>query len=439
MDKYLIIVILLNVVILFSVFSAFYPVGSDEAFYANTAQDILAGKGYTGDIIAPGLSYILSGFYMLFGQNGIAERLISPIFTILSSIVLYFLSRRYLESKWSLLSVILFFTLPLTILLGSRMLTEPVAMFFFLLSIYFFSRGVSERSVYLIPAAISASIAVLIRYPSVLLLGIFAIYFVINREKIIPLLKDRILYISILAGILTILPLLFLSQINYSSPLHMISAAFTSYYTNTGFSPAFYLLNFPLVSAGLFPLFIFSIYLVYRTRDRLYAWFILSVAFLVLYRALFLPIHEERYLVDILPFVSILSVLPLIHLQKYIKKSFILPILLSIIIVSNIFFGIFLSDYYHSRPRYTEVKSAIEWTEKNCSEQDIFTNAARHYKYYTGKDVEVLDLDKIKASRSYCLLYTPYEGSIGYIEDFIKGKIASAKFGQVEIFREINQ
>ncbi|MBI4015346.1 MAG: glycosyltransferase family 39 protein [Candidatus Aenigmarchaeota archaeon] len=439
MDKHLIIVILLNLLIIVSVFSSFYPVGSDEAFYANTARDLLAGKGYTGNIIAPGFSYILSVFYVLFGQNGVAERLIAPIFTMLSSIVLYFLSRRHLEGKWSLLSVILFFTLPLTILLSSRMLTEPVAMFFFLLSLYFFSKYTEGKNINLIPAAIFAAIAVLIRYPSVLLIGIFAIYFVINRNKIIPLLKDKIFYLAILAGILVISPLLFLSQINYASPLHMISAAFTSYYTSTGFNPLFYLLTFPLVSAGLFPLFILSIYSVYRTRDRRYLWLILSVAFLVLYRSLFLPIHEERYLVDILPFISILSVLPLIHLQKYIKKSFMLPILLSIIILFNTIFGIFISDYYHSLPRYTEVKSGIEWTEKNCSGQDIFTNAARHYKYYTGKDVEVLNLDKIKVSKSYCLLYTSYEGSIGYIEEFLKGKTPSVKFGQVEIFREINQ
>ncbi len=434
MDRNLIFIIVLNTLILISIFSLSYPVGSDEAFYSNVARDILAGKGYTGNIIAPGFPYIFSIFYFFLGQSNLAERLIAPIFTLLSSIALYFLARRYFENKWALLSVIMFFTLPLTIVLGGRMLTEPVAMLFFILSLYFFLKGAEEKSFYLIPAAISAAIAVLIRYPSVLLLGIFAIYFALNREKLFLLLKDKMLYIAVLAGGLTFSPLFYLSQITYNSPLHMAFAAFSSYYTAQGFNPSFYLAAFPLVSFGLFPPFILSLYYVYRTRNKQHLWLILSVALLVLYRAIFLPIHEERYLIDLFPFLSILSIIPFIHLQKHIKKAIILPILLGIIILSNTVFGIFLSDYYHSLPRYTEAKSAVEWAEKNCSGQEIFTNAARHYKYYTGKDVEVLDLDKIKASKSYCLLYTPHEGRIGYIEEFLKETQATMQFGFVKIY-----
>lgn len=99
-----------------------------------------------GDFRPAGYHYLDIPFIALFGLNGLAVRLPSAIFGVLSVLVLYFLVQEFFENRViSILSAFLLAFLPWDINISRATSEGVVASFFVLLGLYFFIRWMKKR------------------------------------------------------------------------------------------------------------------------------------------------------------------------------------------------------------------------------------------------------------------------------------------------------
>ena len=83
--------------------------------------------------------------YLLFGVEDIYHRLVSVIFSLGSTALIFFIAKRYVSSVTALVSAFTFAFLPFNVFFGRTTLPEPTFVFFALGMIYFVDKWIWER------------------------------------------------------------------------------------------------------------------------------------------------------------------------------------------------------------------------------------------------------------------------------------------------------
>ena len=134
--------------------------------------------------------------YKIFVPQEFLGRFLSIIFTILSSIFLYLITKRFFESKIAVFSVLFFLFSPLVLFYSRTIMLEPMEVFLFLASLHFYLVwSDTERTPQLWTATILSTFFILVKpmygiilFPIVLICGI-------NKEKPLSI-KNRLLVLS---------------------------------------------------------------------------------------------------------------------------------------------------------------------------------------------------------------------------------------------------
>lgn len=84
-------------------------------------------------------------FYLFFGVFDKYSRLVSVLFSLGSVVLLFFICKKYLGSKTSLLTALFYSLLPFNIFFSRTTLPEPTFLFFALGMMYFVDKWISER------------------------------------------------------------------------------------------------------------------------------------------------------------------------------------------------------------------------------------------------------------------------------------------------------
>lgn len=439
--KYRYFPIILTVILYTLFFNRFQSIASDEAFYLNVARDIVEGRGYTGitntgEALAPVFSFIIAIFYFVFGISDLSAKLVDPLFTILNTILIFVLARKLFNEKVAFFSSIFLSTLPVTIILGERILLEQVHLFFLLLLILFFIKSVKENSKLLPIATIFFILAFFTRYAAAAFAFSFIFYFLFEKRKFLEIVRSKYLFLSSLILILSLTPFFYLSYLTYGNPLTQFTQLIRSYTVTTAEEPQhFYLTNFALIPAFITPMFIVGVYHSIKFKNKILIWFLLSILFLVFYRFALLPVRELRYLIDTVPFISIVSAVGFLEIVKMEGRKFYALIMLFVLVSLNITAGFYAISSFASSPRYNEVKEASLWLKANCSEP-VLSNAGRHVRYYAGFDelsLTTKNLEKYK--NADCILYSEYEPVEKAAVESIVDLNVTEKFGRVFVYK----
>ena len=145
------------------------PLDFDEAWYlANsslTMEGLLPYRDFFGR--SPLLLYIIGGIVDITTHDIFYGRLASVIASSFSALLLYIFANRYFSRKVAIACGLLYALSPFPLRYGYIAVTEPVSLFFVILSVYLFMRGVEEEGRYFfIFSGIVLSLAVLVRRSS---------------------------------------------------------------------------------------------------------------------------------------------------------------------------------------------------------------------------------------------------------------------------------
>jgi hypothetical protein len=368
------------------------------------------------------LYYFLVYCYSLIFGGGKSLRIISLIFSLLSMFIFYRLSRVFLKRSESLLAVLLMILSPLHIWYAQEARGYTMALFFTLLSAYFYMQALRiNRLLYWALFAISAALAVYSSYYSVFLIVISGLYIFYKNDR--RYIKKWLL--SILAILVLLLPLVlvFIPHCQFVKnsfwllkprigDIFITLAAF-----NLGYSSGYGGLLIGL--ALFFALFIYGTFSFYKAnKEYALALFLLTLLPIIvtyLFSIWYVPVYITRQFFIFTPFYYLLIAKGLGSIKNRLLQGVagIFAVLILICTLSNYYEGFILSsknqrEFYagiHQKKNYMDLLTGIN---NKIKENDIVvtTDVQSFFivnKYYSS----VQDLRSPGCRTAHLLFYPP--------------------------------
>jgi len=406
------------------------PLWYDEASY------LMAGKKWGLGLDIRDIWYYRRGFlfpvictvFFKLGLGEISIRFLGILLSIGFVFLSYFIIRDMFNKKIALLScvgltlswILLFFT--------GRILTDIPAAFFILLSLFFFWKGYvlkkGNKFIYLF--ALFFGLSILIRMQSIMLAPPFLMMmFIRERGKMF---KNKSLWIALAIFALIMVPQAVLYSMHYGNPIsdifshylgigekaaaageqRTISLAVFSYLADLPYMMSTTIFILLIIGAGYFLLdLILGFDQIFKNEDLQKKFFIFSWIFslflLMGYVSGTVSYVEQRYITVGLPFLFLLSSIPLIKLSEFLTKKFkikefssilLVSILLIILLVANIFgssnYTTTFSLLENKKNSYSEVQQAGLWIKENSNPQDTIISASiTQIMYYSERTAYV--------------------------------------------------
>jgi outer membrane protein assembly factor BamB len=194
---------------------------SQWAFYMNKSGDYLVpcAYGHTNFWIAkpPLYMWLMALSYQLFGYSNFSTRLISPIFAVLTLIIVYYLGKMLFNRKTGLASSLVLGTFETFFIFAKHAMTDVMFVFFIVTSIYFMLVSDKGKKVnqYALLSGVFFGLALLTKQIQAFLLPlIIVIYFLVTKKSLRFLFTKRFaLFIGV--GLLIFLPWIILMQVSY--------------------------------------------------------------------------------------------------------------------------------------------------------------------------------------------------------------------------------
>jgi len=392
--------------------------GVDESLYLATARHFaetgdfgLKSDEYDFRFIAPVFPFLLSIFYSIGGENG--ALLVSPVFSSLTIIAIYFLGQRAGGEKTGRMAALVGFFASVLLLLASRPLTESTALFFFTVSLVltydmFYSKktGLSNLA---LPSLVLLTFLTRFQYGA-LAAAVFLVCLVLSggyRQLI-----SRKFLLGCAAAALLLSPWALLNIENYSTPL---GGAAHQAGTDIGFNPssAVFYVPYSILIIGLFlPFVAYGKYVAFKERNT---FLLASLSTIFIFQFfVFGKIVEERYALPILPVASVIAALGFYGFRKRFGKIASLA-MVSLMLVSAVA-GYGAYAMYQGYERYNETKAGVMFMKGNCS-PPVMSNSFAHVWNYWGTGIENVpiqpDLYKSleRAGERFvtCIMFSGYE------------------------------
>jgi 4-amino-4-deoxy-L-arabinose transferase-like glycosyltransferase len=333
---------------------------------------------------APLLPYLLVPFY-LFNLDFLIIFFI-PVIGTLSVFLIYLLGKNLFNKKTGIYSAIIFLLIPLHIIYSAKILTGVLFTFLILLTFLCFWKGYEQNNKkYKVLFGVFLALALLSRYTALWIMPIFLIYFLI-RDKSLKFLKDKYLGYSILAFFGTLIPWFIYGILEYNNPIGaFIHGAKGSGYWGGLQSWTFFFEHWWQMFSIIGFIFIIAlIYLLYKKdfyKKEIYLLLIWFVFFLGM--AIYMPHKEDRFILAIVPTITLISGYFINKIKKY--KKF---ILMGIIFIT--LFSLYYQFYSDHNNSYTETNECFLEANsflKNIKEKDlIVTDESSVVYYYTKKE-----------------------------------------------------
>jgi 4-amino-4-deoxy-L-arabinose transferase-like glycosyltransferase len=177
---FIIIFILLSLVIPIFYISSISLWG-DEAAYLVIGNEIKEGAVFYRDIAdvkSPGTYYIAAIIISIAGKSMIAARLTTVIFQALSALLILFLGLKIKDRNIGMMASILFLiAVYIPIFQGYYYMAEPFAVFFSILSVLCFFKNNNKNNLL---SGLFLGIAILFKQTTILLFGVYFLYYLIN-------------------------------------------------------------------------------------------------------------------------------------------------------------------------------------------------------------------------------------------------------------------
>jgi len=410
-DKVIILVLVFSFLIRIA-FLFYSPLrGWDETVYLNLGHDLsanplfysLKNSGWNDfipstDIIygwpnvgfrAPLLPYILSVFYSL--KLNFLIPIIIPFLGTLSVFLVYILGKKLFDKKVGLYSAILFALIPIHVFYSGKIWTDPLVVFFILLTFISFWEGYEkENKKHKVLFGLFLALSLLARYTTLWITPIFLFYFLI-RDKSLKFLKDKYLWYAIGIFFLTLVPWFIYGFKYYGN----ILGAFIHGFKAAGYWGGVQSWNFFFVNSWqIFSIIgivsVFSLLFIFIKKEfikrEIYLLLIWIIFFSIM--VMYMPHKEERFIMPIIPAICIISGFFISKLKKY--KNIIFGLICIVLLTS--LWGMFKVEYENA---YSGVNLCFSDGNKFLANNSInksslvITNQLPIVHYYTQKEVHL--------------------------------------------------
>lgn len=432
--------------------------GVDEALYQSLAKSFLKNgfygiktEYYDERFVSPVFPIIQLIFLKLFGDVGML--FVSPIFSSLTVIPIYYLAREIKKVYAAKLASIFVVFNPALIVLGARPLTESLALFLFSFSLLFFYKSFT-KNLYFAFSMIFFVLTFLTRYQfgahliflfsSFIILALFhqKTYIIRKLFEIYNLNKEiKIRYILLggLIGLLLQAPWFYYNYINFRN---IYGSAYSQASTDVGFSSSFYLYFFYIFEIlGFLFLFVFHSIYVNIKRKKID---LITFGFLVIFlsQVIFLSkVAKDRYLLPVIPFAALLFAFSFEYFEKKrkeIRKIFYILLILSVL------GGLYGSYIYLNNPRYIETKKALDYANTVCRNpimSNVFTSVWRYtdfenIPYTSDSSIQRTSIEKHNVS---CIVVSLYEAPFADILRDSKDFTLINQYGKLFIYKSVVQ
>ena len=389
---------------------------SDFIPYCNNDNYCWPNAGFR----APLLPYALSIFFLL--KLGFLTKFFIPFVGALGSVFLYFLGRKFFNREVGILSAALFAVVPMHVYYSSKILTDVFVTFFVILAFISFWKGYEEgKKKYKVLFGVFLALSLLARYTVLWIAPVFLIYFLI-RDKSLCFLKDKYLWLSVLAFFIILIPWMIYGAYHYSTPLgafiHGFKAA--SYWGGIqNWSYFFQYWGHMFSIIGI--IFVFSLIYIFYKKEFLQrkVYLLLIWIFFFLAMAMVMGHKEDRFIMPIVPGVCILSGFFLERIKKYKKTIFLLVFL---ILLASLYFRFSLDSgagYTKTNTCFFEGNRFIETINENAV---IITEQSPLVYYYSRKETHFYPnpwslsaLENLSASyqnKSVYILFSDFDKSL---------------------------
>lgn len=328
---------------------------------------------YSGSLLN---NYIISFFIVILKDVIFASRLVSVIFGVLSILIIYYLGKEIYDKKVGIIAALFvtFSTWEISWSRQARMYTQ--LQFFYLLSLYLFSKFLNNKNFKYFILLIICTLATIFSHSlGFSLLLIYFIYMLINfnefREVVKLLSNKKYFFVFIIA----VSPILYL----VIKSLVLSDFSFVNYFTKY-----IYYLRFSHTILFYFALIgmLFSLKEIKKSSLFLLSFFIpyLIISFIVI-------LFHYRYLFFILPVLFIFTAYFIVNFSGYFKKlSSIISMILIFIVLLYGFSFIPKEEYklesLTPQPNFKEVYSYIK---ENYDDEIIIDSYPVLSKIYLGK------------------------------------------------------
>ena len=341
----LISILLLSLLVRILYLSFNHPLWWDSHIYIGMGKYIFS-NGNIGiwESFRPLVHPLILGFFWKIGLNPVvAGKILDLLFSLIVVYLTYLLAHKIFNRTIAIISSLLLSLTPLFIMFTGLILTEPLAMVFGLLGLYLFLQG--DRWWHLFFSGFFLSLSFLTKFPQGLFFGGTFLVAIFEKKSITQKIKQ--------AGFLTLgfaLPLVPYLIFNYRhypnfmepfiSGSWIVTTATWLYGSGITYYFIYFFLAIPIY------LFFFAYFYYYYTEKLYYDQnknLLLLITLLTLAYFLYVPRKEVRYLVTILPLLSIMTAFALIRIYQQLSaspKPFVKPqafvIILTLILLAHL-------------------------------------------------------------------------------------------------------
>jgi len=318
-------ILLLVLIILLGIILRLWPIQVahwwDETSYLQNAEVIFSGSSNYDEfqIRPPLLSLLIAGMF-IFYHNTFSAGILTALLGSLGIFFIYLLSKRIYDEDVALIAAAIYSFSPVLVESGHWIMTEAPALSLLIGGIYFFIKSDFRNNYNLFLSALFIGLAILMRFTSIIIAGIFVLYALMNNRTF-KFIKERLLIWGVY--ILAVLaPYLIWVQVKYNFFLFTIIRAnvVVSDYNEPFF---FYFISLftyfpPLLIAGL-------LLIIYKSFKKpkysliekfLIVWFFIYLLYITL-----TPHKEVRYMLPLLPPLIILTSYELRNLLRNLFSS----------------------------------------------------------------------------------------------------------------------
>ena len=324
MDRRKILLTALALIFIAGFLLRFFPVRGgyhywDETVYLQHAE-ILSGESPDNynefDFRPPLFSLILAGVFLI-SSSLISAHLAVAGLSSLVIVLVYIIGQELYSRETGIIAAAVYAASPMAIILSHDILVDPILPIFWLLTAFSLVKALkSEKRIYFLLTGLMASLAVLMKFTSLVVVPAVAVTVLIyrfkdkwnDRERVIEGIKDfmsdRSNWLMVLGFILGFTPYLLWSFLEFGSPIHVFIEA----WDKSGARDAFLTYLKGWNSYILIPLYL-GIPLFFRKMDLSKMENYLPVIFFL---SLYVPLQflvgnkETRFIMPILPFMVLI-------------------------------------------------------------------------------------------------------------------------------------
>jgi len=278
----------------------------------------------------PLLSYFLAIFYAL--NLGFLIKFLLPLVGTLTIFLVYLLGKEMFNKKIGIISAAIISFVPIHIIYSGKILNDVFVTFFITLSFLFFWKGFDKgNEKYKIFWGITLGIGLLTRYTLLWIIPLFPAYLWI-RNKSLNFLRDKYLWYGTIGFFVVLIPWLIYGIFEYNNPIGaFIHGAKASGYWGGHQAWIFFFQNNWYIFSISGILFVLSLIWIFYVRDykkrEIYLLLIWSLFYLMM--LMIMPHKEERFIIPIIPAISLIIGYSLNKVKSY--KKIILGIILIIL------------------------------------------------------------------------------------------------------------